>query len=90
MKPAIIAASSGSITAFVPTRLAITPPRSMSPTSTTGVSVARAKPILAMSPARRFTSEAEPAPSTRTKSASSVSREKLSRTACISRGFQAW
>src|SRR5262249_49020007 len=35
-KPHTRAASSGSITALVPTRLAITPPRSMSPMSTTG------------------------------------------------------
>ena len=49
MKPTIIAASAASITALVPTRLAITPPRSMSPTSTTGTSAARAKPMLAMS-----------------------------------------
>ena len=48
-KPRIIAASSASITALVPTRLAITPPRSISPISTTGTSAARAKPILAMS-----------------------------------------
>jgi hypothetical protein len=66
MKPTIIAASAGSITACVPTRLAITPPRSMSPSSTTGTSAARAKPMLAMSAARRFTSDAEPAPSTST------------------------
>ena len=90
MKPRIIAASASSSTALVPTRLAMTPPRSMSPTSTTGTSAARAKPILAMSPALRFTSDAEPAPSTRTRSASSDSREKLSRTASMRRGFQDW
>ena len=49
MKPRISAASSGASTALVPTRLAITPPRSMSPISTTGTSAARANPILAMS-----------------------------------------
>ena len=69
-KPWISAASSASITALVPTRLAITPPRSMSPISTTGTSAARAKPILAMSLARRLISEALPAPSTSTMSAS--------------------
>ena len=69
-KPRISAASPASITALVPTRLAITPPRSMSPISTTGTSAARANPILAMSFARRFTSEALPAPSTSTMSAS--------------------
>ena len=49
MKPAISAASTGSSTALVPTRLAITPPRSMSPIKITGTLAARAKPILAMS-----------------------------------------
>ena len=47
----------------------MTPPRSMSPTSTTGTSAASAKPILAMSPARRLISAGLPAPSTRTRSA---------------------
>ncbi len=65
----ISAASAGSMTAKVPARAAMTPPRWMSPTSTTGMSAARAKPKLAMSLARRFTSEALPAPSTRTRSA---------------------
>ena len=54
MKPQISAASSGAITALVPTRLAMTPPRSISPISTTGTSAARAKPILAMSLSRRL------------------------------------
>ena len=43
MKPRTIMASSPSITALVPTMLAMTPPRSMSPTSTTGTLAARAK-----------------------------------------------
>jgi hypothetical protein len=90
MKPTIMSASAGSITVLVPTRLAITPPRSMSPTSTTGTSAARAKPMLAMSAARRLTSDAEPAPSTRTRSASAVSSAKLSSTAPKSLGFIAW
>ena len=47
----------------------MTPPRSMSPTSTTGTSAASAKPILAMSPARRLISAGLPAPSTSTRSA---------------------
>ena len=42
--------------------------------------VARAKPILAMSPARRFTSEAEPAPSTMTRSASARQAPEASST----------
>ena len=73
MKPATSFASSGSSTALVPTRLAITPPRSMSPITTTGTSAARAKPILAMSFLRRLISDALPAPSTRTMSASRFS-----------------
>ena len=49
MKPRTIMASSPSITALVPTMLAMTPPRSMSPTMMTGTLAAREKPILAMS-----------------------------------------
>ncbi len=52
--------------------------------------VARANPILAMSPRRRLTSEAEPAPSTRTRSDSARRRPKLSTTAASRRGFQSW
>ena len=88
-KPRTCAASSAAITAFVPTICAITPPRSMSPISTTGIWAARAKPMLAMSPARRFTSAGLPAPSTSTRSASSCSRAKLSSTNSIMRGFSA-
>ena len=65
----------------MPTSAAITPPRSMSPTSTTGTSAASAKPILAMSPRRRLISAGEPAPSTMTRSRSASSRPKLSSTA---------
>ena len=70
MKPCIRAISSGSRTRCVPARLAITPPRSMSPSITTGTSAAAANPMLAMSPARRLISAGLPAPSTRTISAS--------------------
>ena len=59
----------------------MTPPRSISPISMTGTSAARAKPMLAMSFARRLISDALPAPSTRTRSASAFSRAKLSSTA---------
>ena len=59
----------------------------MSPTRTTGTSAARAKPMLAMSLARRLTSDAEPAPSTSTRSQSAASRPKLSSTAPSSVGF---
>ncbi len=86
-KPWIIAASSGSITVLMPTSCAITPPRSMSPTSTTGTSALRAKPILAMSALRRLTSAGLPAPSTSTRSARALRRSKLSTTAPISDGF---
>ncbi len=61
-KPRMRARSAGSSTAWVPTMLAITPPRSMSPTSSTGTSAAAAKPILAMSPSRRLISAGLPAP----------------------------
>ena len=88
MKPTIFAASAASITALVPTICAITPPRSMSPTSATGTSAACAKPILAMSPWRRLISEALPAPSTRTRSDFAFSRSKLSSTAASRRGFK--
>ena len=88
-KPWIIAASSGSITVLMPTSCAMTPPRSMSPISTTGTSALRAKPILAMSALRRLTSAGLPAPSTSTRSARSFSRAKLSSTAPISDGFRA-
>ena len=90
MKAFIRAASAGSRTACVPTRLAMTPPRSMSPMRTTGVSVARAKPMLAMSLARRLVSEALPAPSTRTRSASAERVAKLSRTWGRRVGLRAW
>ena len=79
-KPAIIAASCGSITALVPTMEAMTPPRSMSPTSTTGTSAARANPMLAMSPCRRLTSAGLPAPSTITRSYVSRRRSNAART----------
>ena len=62
MKPRMSLASSAPITALVPARLAITPPPSMSPMRTTGASAARAKPILAMSLARRFTRRASALP----------------------------
>ena len=87
MKPSMMAASSGGSTAWVPTMLAMTPPRLMSPMSTTGTPAARAKPMLAMSPARRLISEAEPAPSTSTMSASAHRRAKLSSTAASNCGF---
>ncbi len=65
----------------------MTPPRSMSPTSTTGTFAARAKPMLAMSLRRRLTSDALPAPSTRTRSASALSCAKLASTCGIRLGL---
>ena len=62
-KPRMRAQSSLGNTAWVPTSCAITPPRSMSPIRTTGTFAADAKPMFAMSPARRFTSAGLPAPS---------------------------
>ena len=70
MKPWIRASSSGSRTRCVPARLAMTPPRSISPSITTGTLAAAANPMLAISPARRLISAGLPAPSTRTISAS--------------------
>ena len=61
MKPAISAWSSGASTATVPNRWASTPPRSMSPTTTTGMFAARASPMFAKSVARRLISAGEPA-----------------------------
>ena len=46
--------------------------------------------MLAMSLARRLTSDALPAPSTITRSASAFRRAKLSSTAGINPGFHAW
>ncbi len=89
-KPLIRAASSAGSTTCVPTRLAITPPRSISPTSTTGACTACAKPILAISCLRRLTSEAEPAPSTRTTSACAIRFLKLAKTCGISCSLRVW
>ena len=66
--PAIRAWSAGDSTATVPNRCASTPPRSMSPTTTTGRSAACASPMFAMSVARRLISAGEPAPSQTTTS----------------------
>jgi hypothetical protein len=64
MKPLTRACSLGDSSSRVPTRWANTPPRLMSAISSTGQSTASAKPMLAMSPARRLISAGEPAPST--------------------------
>ena len=61
-----------------PTRLAMTPPRSISPISTTGTPKASAKPIFATSPWRRLVSAGLPAPSTSNSSQPSAMWRKLS------------
>ena len=62
-KPAVLSRSLSEINASVPTSWANTPPLSISPTSNTGQSAASAKPMLAMSLARRLISAGLPAPS---------------------------
>ncbi len=60
--------SASSSRARVPYIAARTPPRSMSPTTTTGRSTARARPMLTKSPSRRLISAGLPAPSAMTTS----------------------
>jgi hypothetical protein len=74
------ARSPGESRECVPTSWAMTPPRSMSPTSATGTSAASANPILAMSPARKLISAGLPAPSTRIRSAPAASRSNAAST----------
>ena len=74
----IIAASAGSSTTFVPATAAMTPPRTMSASRHTGTCARRAKPMFAMSRARRLVSAALPAPSTITSSKAPARRSKLS------------
>ena len=80
MVPARRARSPADSRAWVPTSCAMTPPRSMSPTSATGTSAASAKPILAMSPGRRLISAGLPAPSTSTRSAPAALRANAAST----------
>ena len=83
-KPRISSASARSSTAWVPTTLAMTPPRSISPISTTGTPARRANPMLAMSPWRRLISAGLPAPSTMINSNDSARRLKLASTSSMS------
>ena len=62
-KPATSAWSAGDSSARVPNSEANTPPRSMSPTTTTGSPTARASPRLTRSVSRRLISAGLPAPS---------------------------
>ena len=80
INPTICSESPELRTVFVPTSCAITPPRSISPNSTTGTSAAFANPMFAMSFFRRLVSAGLPAPSTMTRSACSATRLKLSST----------
>ena len=77
--PLIRAWSAGCSKASVPYRAANTPPRSMSPTTTTGSPAARASPMLAMSVSRRLISAGLPAPSQMTTSYSALRSSRLSR-----------
>ncbi len=63
IQPAISDWSSAESSASVPNIDANTPPRSMSPTTTTGSRAADANPMFAMSRSRRLISAGEPAPS---------------------------
>ena len=80
IKPVIRARSSALRIACVPTKCASTPPRSMSPATTTGKSASSANPMLAMSDSRRLTSAGLPAPSHRTTSNCPRSSSKASAT----------
>ncbi len=63
MYPAMSDWSCGESSAVVPKKDAKTPPRSMSPTTTTGNRAARAMPMFTMSVRRRLISAGLPAPS---------------------------
>ena len=80
-KPATRARSSGSSKASVPTNAASTPPRSMSPTSSTGASASRAMRMFTISPADRLISAGLPAPSMTMRSWVARSRARLAATA---------
>ena len=78
MKPWIMAASAGLITALVPASLRDHPAAVDVANDDDRYAGGAGKTEAAMSPARRSVSEAEPAPSTRTRSASRQSLPKLS------------
>ena len=75
MVPFTMARSSGSSRATVPYREANTPPRSMSPASSTGAPASLAIPMFTMSSAFRLISAGLPAPS-RTMTSYSASRDR--------------
>ena len=82
--------SSGSSSASVPYSDANTPPRSMSPTSSTGRSAARARPRFARSPSRRLISAGLPAPSHTTTSKRARSSASAWSTGALSSALSAW
>ena len=85
MRPRIRRRSSGSSRATVPYRLANTPPRSMSPTRSTGASAMAAMPMLTKSSCRRLISAGLPAPSMTTMSYSAARERYAASTAGRSR-----
>jgi hypothetical protein len=90
MNPAISRWSAGSSTASVPNIAASSPPRSMSPTTTTGRAAARARPIFARSRPRRLISAGLPAPSQMTTSKRRRRSARLPVTAFSSAGLRSW
>ena len=87
--PEMSAWSAGSSSATVPYSAANEPPRSMSVTTTTGRPAARARPMLAMSVARRLISAGLPAPSQTTTSNSRRSWARQSSATSSSRALRA-
>ena len=90
MNPEISRWSSASSNATVPWKAANTPPRSMSPTTTTGIPSGRAKPMLTRSPSRRLISAGDPAPSQTTTSNRDFRSWYAASTASRSRGLSSW
>ena len=74
--PATSSRSSGVNSSTCPSRLAKTPPRSMSPTSSTGERACSAMRMLTMSWPRRLISAGLPAPSMTTRSLAARRRSK--------------
>ena len=88
--PATSSRSSGVKSSTWPSRLANTPPRSMSPTSRTGERACSAMLMLTMSWPRRFTSAELPAPSMTTTSWDARRRPKAEVTTGQTSGWNAW
>jgi hypothetical protein len=90
MNPAINRWSAGSSTASVPNIAASSPPRSISPTTTTGRRAARARLMLARSRPRRLISAGLPAPSQMTTSKRRRRSARLLVTAFSRVGLRSW